>query len=149
MKKKTRKKKYNFLIKKGISQPLQNIPYHMKAPLKRFLLQDDSTFPDIKKILPGSNYHIAVHMIKKLPKKVPEYVQYHSHKCDEINIILSESSKLTYEMWFEDEKYLVSSPSIVYIPKGIPHKMKAIKGKGIYVCIVMSKTYKSSLVKKR
>ena len=144
-----KRRKYAFLIKRGINQPLQNIPYHMKAPLKRFLLQDDTTFPDIKSILPGSNYHIAAHIINKLPKKVPEYVQYHTHNCDEINIIMSESSKLTYEIWIEDEKYIVSSPSIVYLPKGVPHKMRAIKGKGIYVCIVMSKTYKSSLVKNK
>jgi mannose-6-phosphate isomerase-like protein (cupin superfamily) len=144
-----KKGKYAFLIKKGIDEPLENIPYHMKAPLKRFLMQDDSTFPDIKKILPGSNYHIAVHIIGKLPKKVPDYVNYHTHNCDEINLILSESSKLTYEIWLEDEKYIVSSPSIVYIPKGVSHKMKVIKGKGIYVCFIMSKTYKSSLMNKK
>ncbi|VVB77976.1 Uncharacterised protein [uncultured archaeon] len=144
-----KKGKYSFLIKKGIDQPLENIPYHMKAPLKRFLMQDDSTFPDIKTILPGSNYHLAVHIIKKLPKKVPDYVKYHTHNCDEINLILSENSKLTYELWIEDEKYIVSSPSTVYLPKGIPHKMKAIKGKGIYVCIIMSKTYEGSLINKR
>jgi mannose-6-phosphate isomerase-like protein (cupin superfamily) len=112
-------------------------------------MQDDSTFPDLKKILPGSNYHIAVHIIKKLPKKVPDYVAYHTHNCDEINLILSENSKLTYEIWLKDEKYTVSSPSIVYIPKGVPHKMKVIKGTGIYVCIIMSKTYKSSLINKK
>lgn len=143
-----KKRKYAFLIKKGLNQPLQNIPYHMKAPLKRFLMQDDNTFPDLKKILPGSNFHIAVHIISRLPKKVPEYVQYHAHNSDEINLILSENKKLTYEVFMDNEKYIVSSPSIVYIPKEVPHKMRAIKGKGIYVCIIQCKNYKSSLIKK-
>jgi len=140
-------KKSEIFIKKGLNQPLQNIPFHMKAPLRRILMQDDSTFPDYKKILPGSNFHIAVHVISRLPKKVPDYVQFHAHKCDEINLILSEGNKLTYEIESEQKKYIVSSPSIVYIPRGVRHKMKVIRGKGIYVCIVMSKNYKNSLKK--
>jgi hypothetical protein len=143
-----KKKKYAFLIKKGITQPLENVPYHMKAPLKRILMQDDSTFPDLKKILPGSNYNIAVHIVKKLPKKVPEYVKYHSHNCDEINLILSEKGKLTYEIFLGNEKYIVSSPAIIYLPKKLKHKMRAIKGSGIYVCIIMSKNYNNSLLKR-
>ncbi|MBI2629716.1 2-isopropylmalate synthase [Candidatus Pacearchaeota archaeon] len=142
------KNKYSFLIKKGLNQPLQNIPYHMKAPLKRILLQDDKTFPDIKTILPGSNFHIAVHIISNLPKKVSQYVKSHSHNCDEINLILSESGKLTYRVIIDKEKYIVSSPAIVYLPRKIPHRVEVVKGKGIYVCIVMSKTYRGSLIKK-
>lgn len=143
------KKRYKFLIKKGINQPLQNIPYHLKAPLKRFLMQDNNTFPDLKKILPGSNFHIAVHVINKLPKKVPKYVEPHAHNCDEINLMLSESGKLRYKITVGDETYYVSSPATVYFPRGIYHTAEVVSGKGIYVCIVMSKTYKSSLIKKK
>ena len=141
-------KKYQKFLRKGIIQPLQNIPFHHKGPLQRILMQDDTTFPDLTSILPGSNYHIAVHIIKKLPKKVPPYVDFHAHNCDEINLILSESGKLVYEINFEDkEKYKVSSPAIFYIPRGVKHKVQVKKGSGVYVCIVMSKTYKSSLIK--
>lgn len=141
-----RKKKYSFLIKKGIISPLQNIPYHMKAPLKRILMQDKSTFPDLKNMLPGSNFHIAVHIIKKLPKKVLKYVEPHAHNCDEINLILSESGTLKYRVTFEDETYFVSSPATVYIPRGVKHTAEVVSGTGIYVCIVMSEDYKSSLL---
>lgn len=140
-------KKYKKFIRRGLIQPLQNIPFHHKGPLQRILMQDDKTFPDLKNILPGSNYHIAVHIIKKLPKKIPSYVDFHAHNCDEINLILSESGKLVYEINFEGEKYIVSSPTIFYIPRGVKHKVQVKKGRGVYVCIVMSKTYKSSLIK--
>lgn len=142
------KKKYKFLIKRGVNQSLQSIPYHLKAPLKRILMQDKNTFPDLKKILPGSNFHIAVHIIKNLPKKVLNYVKPHAHNCDEINLILGENGKLTYKVTIEDETYLVSSPSIIYFPRGIYHTAEVVKGRGIYVCIVLSKTYKSSLINK-
>ncbi|MDD5192471.1 MAG: 2-isopropylmalate synthase [Candidatus Nanoarchaeia archaeon] len=141
--------KNKIYIRKGKTQALGLIPYHKNAPLKRILLQDDSTFPDIKRILPGSNYHIATHIISKLPKKVPEYVDFHAHNCDEINIILSENGKLTYEISTEDKNYIISSPAIIYIPKRTRHKMRAIKGKGIYLCIIMSKNYKKSLIKEK
>ena len=143
------RQRYKFLIKKGLVQPLHNIPYHMRAPLKRLLMQNNNTFPDLRKILPGSNFHIAVHIIKKLPKKIPKYVEPHAHNCDEINLILSESGKLKYKITMENETYYVTSPATVYFPSGIYHTAEVVSGKGVYVCIVLSKTYKSSLLKKK
>ena len=58
--------------------------------------------------------------------------------------IVSENSKLKYEIQLDDETYKVSSPSTVFIPKGIRHKAKFISGKGIFVCIILSGKYKSS-----
>lgn len=139
--------KSDLFIKKGIVQQLQNIPYHKKAQLKRILMQDDHTFPDIKKILPGSNFHIAAHIVTKLPKRIPNYVEPHAHNCDEINLILSEKGKLKYKITMDDETYIVSSPSTVYIPRGTVHTAQVLSGHGIYLCIIMSKTYKSSLIK--
>jgi len=51
---------------------------------------------------------------------------------------------LTYEIELGDEKYKVSSPSTVFIPKGLKHKAGVISGKGIFVCIILSSNYKSS-----
>ena len=66
------------------------------------------------------------------------------HNANEINLIVSENSKLKYEIQLGDETYKVSSPSTVFIPKGIRHKAKFISGKGIFVCIILSGKYKSS-----
>jgi mannose-6-phosphate isomerase-like protein (cupin superfamily) len=140
-------KKYMHLISKGLNQPLQNVPFHMKAPLKRILLQDHSTFPEGEGLSEGSDFHIAAHFISNLPKKVPAYVDYHQHDCDEINLLLSEKGKLVYEYFIDNEKYIVSSPAVVYLPKNVKHKMRAIRGNGIYICIVMSKNYKTSISK--
>ena len=41
----------------------------------------------------------------------------HKHNADEINLIISENSKLKYEIQLNDEVYTVSSPSTVFIPK--------------------------------
>lgn len=142
-KQKSSEKKYQTLIKKGVIHPLLNIPFHHKAPLKRLLMQDAKTFPDLEF---SANYRIVAHIINKLPKRIPEYVDMHAHNCDEINLILSQNGKLVYEVFFEDEKYTVSSPATVYIPKGVRHKAQVRKGQGIFVCIIMTNSYWSSLI---
>jgi len=140
------KNKYEKLIKKGLNSPLGNVPFHGCAPLERFLMQNNETFPEIRESSPGAKYHIAVHIIDQLPKEVPEYVDFHAHNCDEINLILSENSTLTYQVLLDDEEYTVSSPATIYIPKGVKHKIWAKEGRGIFIAIVMSEEYRESLV---
>ena len=89
-----------------------------------------------KKLIPKSSTHIAVHFVNS-KKKIPEYSILHKHSHDEINLILSEQGKLTYEIQLDNEIYKVSSPSTVFIPKGVKHKAKVISGKGIFVCMIL------------
>ena len=128
-------KKYQNLIKKGINESLEKIPFHKKAQIKRLSMLS-------KSIIPESNTHIAVHFVDA-SKKLPEYSQLHKHNHDEINLILSENSKLKYKIQLEDELYTVSSPSTIFIPKGLRHNAQAISGKGIFVCVILSDKYSS------
>lgn len=122
-------KRYQKLIKKGVNEPLSKVPFHGKAPIKRLSMLS-------KKLIPKSSTHIAVHFVNS-KKKIPEYSVLHKHSHDEINLILSERGKITYEIQFEDEVYKVTSPSTVFIPKGVRHKARVISGKGIFVCIIL------------
>jgi len=122
-------KRYQKFIKKGVNEPLSKIPFHRKAPIKRLSMLS-------KKLIPKSSTHIAVHFVNS-KKKMPEYSVLHKHDHDEINLILSEGGKLTYEIQLEDEVYKVTSPSTVFIPKGVRHKAGVISGKGIFVCIIL------------
>ena len=122
-------KRYQKFIKKGVNEPLSKVPFHGRAPIKRLSMLS-------KKRIPQSKTHVAVHFVN-VKKKIPEYSVLHKHGHDEINLILSESGKLTYEIQLEDEVYKVSSPSTVFIPKGINHKARVISGKGIFVCMIL------------
>lgn len=128
-------KKYHDLIKKGVNEPLQKVPFHKKAPIKRLSMLS-------KKIILQSDMHIAVHFVDAT-KKLPEYSSPHKHNKDEINLILSEDSKLKYRIELEDETYTVTSPCTIFIPKGLNHSAQAISGKGIFVCIILSNRYSS------
>jgi len=122
--------RYKKFIKKGVSEQISKIPFHNYAPIKRLSMLS-------KKRLPSSNTHIAIHFVNGNHKKMSEYSMLHKHNADEINLIVSENSKLK-------EVYKVSAPSTVFIPKGIRHKAKFISGKGIFVCIILSGKYKST-----
>jgi quercetin dioxygenase-like cupin family protein len=128
-------KKYEKFINQGISVPLDRVPFHKKAPIKRLSMLD-------KSIIPESNTHIAVHFVDA-SKKIPPYSELHKHNFDEINLILSEGSKLTYNVQLEDETYKVTSPSSIFIPAGLSHSAQAISGKGLFVCIILSSEYSS------
>ena len=122
-------KRYQKFIKKGVNEPLSKVPFHRKAPIKRLSMLS-------KKLIPKSSTHIAVHFVNS-KKKIPEYSVLHKHSHDEINLILSEGGKITYEIQLEDEFYKVTSPSTVFIPNGVRHKARVISGKGIFVCIIL------------
>ncbi len=129
-------KKYRKFIKKGVVEPLEKVPFHCKAPIKRLSMLS-------KSLISQSNTHIAVHFIDS-SKNLPKYSKLHKHNHDEINLILSENANLTYDIQFEDESYEVKSPSTIFIPKGIKHSARAISGKGIFVCIILSNNYSSN-----
>ena len=130
--------RYKKFIKKGVSEQISKIPFHNYAPMKRLSMLS-------KKRFPSSNTHVAVHFVNGNHKKMSEYSMLHKHSADEINLIVSENSKLKYEIQLGDETYKVTSPSTVFIPKGSQrHKAKFISGKGIFVCIILSGKYKSS-----
>ena len=130
-------KRYRKLIKKGVLESITKIPFHNYAPIKRLSMLNE-------KLVPNSNTHIAIHFVNPRCKKKSDYSFLHKHNADEINLIISENSKLKYEIQLDDEVYKVSAPSTVFIPKGIRHKAKFISGKGIFVCIILSGKYKSS-----
>ena len=129
-------KHYRKFITKGISEPLSKVPFHSKAPIKRISMLG-------KHNIPQANTHLAVHFVDTKNKKIPEYSKLHKHTTDEINLILSENGKLEYEIQLGDEIYKVTSPSTIFVPKGVKHKARVISGKGFFVCIILSKNFKS------
>lgn len=130
-------KKYKKYIIKGTLEPTAKIPFHGKSPFRRYSMLS-------KKLLKESNTHIAIHNISKIPKKLPDYSFLHKHNVDEINLIISEKEKLTYQIQLDNETYRISSPATIFIPKGIRHKAKPISGRGFFVCIILSGNYQSS-----
>ena len=129
--------RYRKFVKKGVKETFSKIPFHTNVPIKRLSMLS-------KKLVPTSNTHVAIHLVDYKHKNLSEYSFLHKHNADEINLIISENNKLKYEIQLEDEIYKVSSPSTVFIPKGVKHKARFLSGKGIFVCIILSGKYTTS-----
>ena len=130
-------RKYKKYITKGIHEPLSEVQFHKKAPIKRISMLS-------KKTIPESKIHAAVHFVDAIDKKISKYSILHKHDVDEVNILLSQNDKLVYEIQLDDEIYKVSSPVTVFIPKGVNHRADVISGSGFFVCLIMSNNYKTS-----
>lgn len=130
-------RKYKKYITKGIHEPLSEVQFHKKAPIKRISMLS-------KKTIPESKIHAAVHFVDAIDKKISKYSILHKHNVDEVNILLSQNDKLVYEIQLDDEIYKVSSPVTVFIPKGVNHRADVISGSGFFVCLIMSNKYKTS-----
>ena len=96
-----------------------------------------------EKVEGDGGFRVASHFIIDLPTIIPSYCELHYHDFDEVNLILSEDNTLRYRIRIEDESYEVSSPSTIYIPKGIRHAAEVIAGRGIYLAITFTKDYKA------
>ena len=130
-------RKYKKYITKGIHEPLSEVQFHKKAPIKRISMLS-------KKTIPESKIHAAVHFVDAIDKKISKYSILHKHDVDEVNILLSQNDKLIYEIQLDDEIYKVSSPVTIFIPKGVKHRADVISGSGFFVCLIMSNKYKTS-----
>jgi hypothetical protein len=130
-------RKYKKYITKGIHEPLSEVQFHKKAPIKRISMLS-------KKTIPESKIHAAVHFVDAIDKKISKYSILHKHNVDEVNILLSQNDKLVYEIQLDDEIYKVSSPVTIFIPKGVNHRADVISGSGFFVCLIMSNKYKTS-----
>ena len=130
-------RKYKKYITKGIHEPLSEVQFHKKAPIKRISMLS-------KKTIPESKIHAAVHFVDAIDKKISKYSILHKHNVDEVNILLSQNDKLVYEIQLDDEIYKVSSPVTIFIPKGVNHRADVISGSGFFVCLIMSNKYNTS-----
>ncbi len=128
--------KYRKYITKGILEPIHKVPFHDKAPIKRTLMLG-------KNQKTQSKIHLAVHEVNSRGKKIAPYTQLHRHNVDEIDLILSETGKLVYEIQLGDESYKIRAPCTIYIPKGLQHKANLVSGKGVFVCMILAKKYKT------
>lgn len=118
--------------KPGILQV--HLPHHRPIPFPRYVLVSDELFP-------GCGIHAAAHFVTSAEfGKQDHYAEPHVHDADEINLVLGNEGELTYVIRTDSERYEVTSPAGVYIPKGVPHAAEASRGSGVFVCIVLKGT---------
>lgn len=86
---------------------------------------------------PESPIRVVVRQIKKLPEDYEPHIDLHTHDVDELYIVISEEEGgLEVELTLGDEVYQVTSPATIYLPKDLPHKYAAKRGRGFIFTLV-------------
>ena len=125
---------------KYVIKPLEEkkeIPWHNKGAM-------DTMGPLIaflnKNIVPDADLNIYVHHMKVKEGEAPDYVDIHTHDVSQAYVFPLEG--ITFEVTLGDEKYVAESPACVFIPPGLKHTIKMLKGEGIEVSILRRGEYK-------
>jgi len=110
---------------------VEPVPYHdiekaKKAVASANILLDNSMTPDADMVI-----HVAEY--RNLQKPVDTYVDPHKHAFSSFYGVIGD---LTIEVTLEGDRYEVSGPGSVFIPPGMMHSIRALKGDG-HVLIVL------------
>ena len=107
---------------------------HKPGPSKRFVFSDHENNPD------GKVYTI-VRVVKNVDNPKP-HIEDHKHPVDSLWLFEGDKFNLTglkIEVKLGDKKFILDSPASVYIPAGVIHNYRFIKGSGRYTNIVLVK----------
>ncbi len=122
-------------------RPSEEIQHHDSSVMNKtgqsYVLLDDIHYD-------GAGIRVTTRHIDDVPEDMPDYVELHTHDVDQVFIFLDEpgnKNPLQAEITLEDEKYIVTAPVSVFIPKEVPHSQRVIKGTGRMVTILKKGKY--------
>jgi len=92
-------------------------------------------------VVPESDIQVLVlHIVKGITTEYPDFVDRHIHDVSKAYILLSEEpGTLEEEITLGDEKYLVKSPAAIFIPAGLEHHVKFLRGHGLHIMVMPTK----------
>jgi len=134
--------KYKKYINSPKIRKASELPFHEDGQGTRYLFLDNS-------IVPESNLYTIVRTVNEVTEDKQSHVEIHKHNCNSTFIFLGNKPNLEgliCGVTLGDEKHIVSSPASVFIPKGLEHSYRFIRGSGKYINIVLSGNYNKSLL---
>ena len=111
---------------------VDHLPKH--APGKYAMLMSNE-------LVPEADFYIIGGTMKRIHQAEP--IEKHTHDESEVYLFLGEKGVLEVEVELEDEKYTITSPGSVFVPKGVSHlfRYKRMDGPATVVAIVRSGEY--------
>jgi hypothetical protein len=115
----------------GVPESLEFVAGHRAVDgIARFRLVDPAAAT-------GAMLHCAMHVVtgRFVPRSQWRYTQPQVHDFDEVNLLLSETGRLRFRYEVDGVTRVVESPCTVYLPAGATHRMEAVGGTGILICL--------------
>jgi len=85
-----------------------------------------------------ADIHIGLQEVRHVPPDCKPLAQAHKHDANEYYLIIGD---VTIEITLGDEKHLVNGPTTVFVPAGMVHTLRPVKGSGYFVVVMKSKGY--------
>ena len=116
----------DIVILKNIERPLDDVPHHHSVTgIKRYYCE-------------GFPYHMAIHHISEHSGNEFSSSS-HNHNADEVNILISDE-ELIMEYEINGKRYMAEAPCSVVIKKNRYHKSRIVRGKGTFICLILTDT---------
>ncbi len=90
-------------------------------------------------LVPEADMVIHIREIKHVPPGFKPYVEPHQHEVSSLYGIVGE---LTVEVTLDNEKHEVTGPTSIFIPPGMMHSIRPLRGKGQMIIMLRRGNYK-------
>lgn len=122
--------------------PATELRYHREGVGTRYVMMDERLVPDCRQ-------YCIVREIPFMETAPPSHVDVHIHKVDSLFMFLGNQpglKGLRVEVRVDGFTKEIESPVSVFIPAGISHTYRILKGSGIFVNHVLCGSYNDSLL---
>ncbi len=90
-------------------------------------------------LVPGADICIHIREVKQVPPNYQSHVAPHQHEVSSVYSIIGD---LTMEITLGEEKHQVTGPASVFIPAGMSHSARPLKGTGYLIMTEKTGKYK-------
>ena len=113
-------------------KPIEQLVHHDMSKISVL-----NTFMD-GSMVPEADVVLLVNEIKKVAPNLEQYVEPHTHDATQLYAIIGD---LTLEVILEGERHEVSGPAAVFIPAGMTHTLRPLRGNGDLVVVLRKGKY--------
>ena len=123
----------NLIVK---AKRLTSVPYHDISRAEQelgpvFSFVDGQNFP-------GQDIVIRMRRVDQVPPDLKPYVDPHTHEVGEFYIA---TEGLTIEVLLGDETHEIEGPATAFVPAGMKHTVRPLRGKGYLIVILRKADY--------
>jgi mannose-6-phosphate isomerase-like protein (cupin superfamily) len=91
--------------------------------------------------VPGADLFISSRSVTNLAEPADPNVKPHRHPVSQTYVFMSPDDSLEVEVEIEGERSEVRAPASTFIPAGVEHALRILRGTGTVLSIVRSATY--------
>ena len=117
----------------------EQIPFHDMRAMKE--IGSPRTYMD-KSLVPEADIRIGVGQVKEVPPDgFKPHIEPHKHKVSQVYAIVGD---LTVEVTLDGEKHEVTGPAGIFIPAGMTHCFRLLRGSGYTVVVLRDGKYEAT-----